>query len=60
MNNKPKLQESELKLKRLFQSYYINEDLEIPDLLRSREIGFIPFDGSMVRHRGNTGYIIEY
>ncbi len=51
MNNKPKLQESELKLKRLFQSYYINEDLEIPDLLRSREIGFIPFDGSMVRHR---------
>lgn len=49
------MQESDLKLKRLFQSYYIKEDLEVPDLLRSREIGFIPFDGSMVRHRDFHG-----
>lgn len=25
--------------------------METPDLLRSREIGFIPFQGSMIRHR---------
>lgn len=25
--------------------------MELPDLIRSREIGFIPFDGTMVRHR---------
>ena len=55
MNNKAKLLESDLKLKRLFQSYYINEYIEVPDLLRSREIGFIPFDGSMVRHRDFHG-----
>jgi DNA primase small subunit len=42
---------SDLKLKSLFHGYYENEQLDPPDLLQSREIGYIPFNGSMSRHR---------
>ncbi|MEM0155197.1 MAG: DNA primase catalytic subunit PriS [Thermoplasmataceae archaeon] len=43
--------ESDQKLRGLFHDYYVNEQLETPDLLQSREIGYIPFNGSMSRHR---------
>jgi len=42
---------SDQKLRNLFHKYYVNEDLEPPDLLPSREIGYIPFSGTMSRHR---------
>lgn len=34
-----------------FHEYYTNNKLDIPDMLFQREIGFIPFNGSMIRHR---------
>ncbi len=34
-----------------FREYYIRNKLVIPDLLFQREIGFIPFNGTMVRHK---------
>ncbi len=43
--------ESDQKLKNLFHRYYVEEDLDPPDLLPSREIGYIPFSGTMSRHR---------
>ncbi len=38
-------------LSQYFREYYIENKLMIPDLLFQREIGFIPFDGTMVRHK---------
>lgn len=43
--------ESEFKLKNYFLKYYQNWTLRAPELLQSREIGFIPFFGTMTRHR---------
>ncbi len=43
------------KLRSYFSTYYENLDHSPPDLLSSREIGFIPFGGTMVRHRGISG-----
>lgn len=41
----------EEKSRELFYQYYDKLDPAVPDLLGSREIGFIPFGGTMVRHR---------
>ncbi len=38
-------------LMQYFREYYIRNKLVIPDLLFQREIGFIPFNGTMVRHK---------
>ncbi len=43
--------ESELRLKNYFSRYYESWTLRAPELLQSREIGFIPFFGTMTRHR---------
>ena len=43
--------ESDLKLQNLFQKYYSSWSLPAVDKLQSREIGFIPFFGTMTRHR---------
>lgn len=47
--------DSETRLKEIFREYYSNLRYEIPDLLGSREIGFIPFGGTMIRHRSLRG-----
>lgn len=41
----------EEKLRYYFQEYYSSCKLSTPDLLSSREIGYIPFGAPMVRHR---------
>ena len=56
--------DSETRMKEIFREYYSNLRYEIPDLLGSREIGFIPFGGTMIRHRslrgqGRTGQISD-
>jgi len=38
-------------LSQYFRLYYIKNRLKIPDLLFQREIGFIPFNGTMIRHK---------
>ena len=38
-------------MREFFSQYYRSAQLSVPDLLSSREIGFIPFGGSMVRHQ---------
>lgn len=43
--------QSEIKLKNMFQQYYRTWEAGDVDLISSREIGFIPFFGSMIRHR---------
>lgn len=43
--------ESEFKLKNYFSRYYDSWTLRGPELIQSREIGFIPFFGTMIRHR---------
>ncbi len=43
--------DSDLKLKALFQGYYRNWSGRDVDLIGEREIGFIPFFGTMIRHR---------
>ncbi len=43
--------DSDLKLKSLFQGYYSNWTGRDVDLIGEREIGFIPFFGTMIRHR---------
>lgn len=43
--------DSDLKLKTLFQGYYRNWTGRDVDLIGEREIGFIPFFGTMIRHR---------
>ncbi|MCL4332917.1 MAG: DNA primase catalytic subunit PriS [Candidatus Thermoplasmatota archaeon] len=45
-----------------FQSYYRNNVLVIPDRIQAREIGFIPFEGTMVRHIGfpDTRYATKF
>ncbi len=43
--------ESDLKLQKLFYSYYKNWTLPAIDKLQSREIGYIPFFGTMTRHK---------
>lgn len=45
----------EQKCRELFLKYYSGLDPVPPELLSSREIGFIPFGGSMVRHRSLAG-----
>ena len=47
--------DSETRMKELFRDYYSSLRYEIPDLLGSREIGFIPFSGTMIRHRSLRG-----
>lgn len=47
--------DSETRMKEIFREYYRNLRYEIPDLLGSREIGFIPFGGTMIRHRSLRG-----
>ncbi|MGC8515044.1 MAG: DNA primase catalytic subunit PriS [Thermoplasmata archaeon] len=47
--------DSETRMKEIFREYYSNLRYEIPDLLGSREIGFIPFSGTMIRHRSLRG-----
>ncbi|HLH86797.1 MAG TPA: DNA primase small subunit PriS [Thermoplasmataceae archaeon] len=42
---------SESRLRDLFRLYYSNWEPEDVDLVSQREIGFIPFFGTMVRHR---------
>ncbi|MEM3675916.1 MAG: DNA primase catalytic subunit PriS, partial [Thermoplasmataceae archaeon] len=42
---------SDAHLKELFQFYYSKWEPEDVDLISQREIGFIPFNGTMVRHR---------
>ena len=37
-------------LKKYFREYYAGWRSPVPDLISSREIGFIPFYGSMIRH----------
>lgn len=39
------------KLRKYFSEYYESVSPVPPDLLSSREIGFIPFGGTMIRHR---------
>ncbi len=43
--------ESELRLKRFFHNYYTGWEGRDVDLISEREIGFIPFFGTMIRHR---------
>ncbi len=43
--------ESEVRLKRYFHDYYSNWTGQDVDLIAEREIGFIPFFGTMIRHR---------
>lgn len=43
--------ESEVKLKSLFRNYYSSWVGQDVDLISEREIGFIPFFGTMIRHR---------
>jgi len=43
--------DSDLKLQKLFRLYYLKWTLPAIDKLQSREIGFIPFFGTMTRHR---------
>ena len=43
--------DSDLTLQNLFQKYYSNWSMPAVDKLQSREIGFIPFFGTMTRHR---------
>ncbi len=38
-------------LKQYFRQYYSGSRLGIPDMLFQREIGFIPFNGTMIRHK---------
>lgn len=45
------IDESEVKLKKKFQEYYYRWDDGGVDLISEREIGFIPFFGTMIRHR---------
>jgi DNA primase small subunit len=40
-----------LELRDYFRDYYVKNPIKPPDLLFQREIGYIPFNGSMVRHR---------
>jgi DNA primase small subunit len=42
-------------LKQYFRQYYARNGLGIPDMLFQREIGFIPFNGTMVRHKKFSG-----
>ena len=46
-------------LKKYFREYYESWKTPVPDLISSREIGFIPFYGSMIRHLGlrNSGEV---
>lgn len=44
-------EESTAKLRDYFFTYYNNWDFASPERLQSRELGFIPFSGTMVRHR---------
>jgi len=50
---------SDNRLKKYFRDYYENWKSPVPDLISSREIGFIPFYGSMIRHIGlkNSGEV---
>ncbi len=41
----------DLTLRDYFREYYLKNAVKIPDLLFKREIGYIPFSGSMIRHR---------
>lgn len=43
--------ESEVRLKKYFHDYYTNWAGRDVDLISEREIGFIPFFGTMIRHR---------
>ncbi|MCL4348796.1 DNA primase catalytic subunit PriS [Ferroplasma acidiphilum] len=38
-------------LMQYFREYYYKNHLGIPDMLFQREIGFIPFNGTMIRHK---------
>jgi DNA primase small subunit len=38
-----------------FREYYYKNHLGIPDMLFQREIGFIPFNGTMIRHKKFNG-----
>ncbi len=49
------MNENDRKSRELFLKYYEGLDPALPDLLSSREIGFIPFGGTMVRHRALSG-----
>ncbi|WMT52082.1 MAG: DNA primase catalytic subunit PriS [Ferroplasma sp.] len=42
-------------LKQYFRKYYSTSSLGIPDMLFQREIGFIPFNGTMIRHKKFSG-----
>lgn len=42
---------SDQKLRELFATHYSDWSMKGPDLLSYREIGYIPFFGSMIRHR---------
>ncbi len=42
-------------LKQYFRQYYSTNSLGIPDMLFQREIGFIPFNGTMIRHKKFSG-----
>ncbi len=41
----------DLTLRDYFREYYLKNAVKIPDLLFQREIGYIPFSGSMIRHK---------
>ena len=43
------------RLMKYFREYYYKSPLGIPDMLFQREIGFIPFNGTMTRHRKFNG-----
>ncbi|WP_337861026.1 DNA primase catalytic subunit PriS [Ferroplasma sp.] len=43
------------KLMEYFREYYYKNHLGIPDMLFQREIGFIPFNGTMIRHKKFNG-----
>lgn len=50
---------SDNRLKKYFREYYEHWKSPVPDLISSREVGFIPFYGSMIRHIGlkNSGEV---
>ena len=50
---------SDNRLKKYFREYYAHWKSPVPDLISSREVGFIPFYGSMIRHIGlkNSGEV---
>lgn len=53
---------SETKLKGFFRQYYSNWEANDVDLISEREIGFIPFFGTMIRHRAvsNLGSLSNF